>query len=400
MHSLKNTFVAVVLLGVSYFVYNGITNPASDPANEEAGMGLELEIPDGDLVDANPISSGSNTLATENAPSQFNEFKAPPLHRPEQNLPAQPSHLDTPRTNDYAGSTSKNTTPLADNNNQFQPTNQLPQHQVNPEYPTQTPLNAVTQRGDMHQAAPTPSTMENRGDFRLAGHTSGESPNGEMYASTATTIDMAWPKIDQLVREQNFLDALRTLSPYYTAKNLPNDQRAKMLEWLDALAGKVIYSSEHNLFPSAYVIQANDTMQSIAQQWGVPAQLVYNVNQAKITNPLTLTPGNELKIIRGPFNATLDTTNQTLTLFLDNMYAGRFQATAMKQLGQGTYRVTSKIANGGPLGSFQVELTHTTTGSKCSLHAAENAQGSVGLSSNDAEDLFGILSNGSTVTIQ
>ena len=44
MHSLKNTFVAVVLLGVSYFVYDGITQP--DPKlNAEAGEGLDLEMP-------------------------------------------------------------------------------------------------------------------------------------------------------------------------------------------------------------------------------------------------------------------------------------------------------------------------------------------------------------------
>ena len=52
MHSLKNTFVAVVLLGVSYFVYNGITNPAADPESEEAGLGLNLEMPEGSLPEA------------------------------------------------------------------------------------------------------------------------------------------------------------------------------------------------------------------------------------------------------------------------------------------------------------------------------------------------------------
>jgi len=46
VHSLKNTFVAVVLLGVSYFVYDGITKP--EPLqNAEAGQGLNLEMPEG-----------------------------------------------------------------------------------------------------------------------------------------------------------------------------------------------------------------------------------------------------------------------------------------------------------------------------------------------------------------
>lgn len=405
MHSLKNTFVAVVLLGVSYFVYNGITNPVADPANEEAGMGIELEIPDGSLVDSPGTESAPpSTGFPQRGPSQQGAFKAPPLHQPDSNFPSQPARVAQPNPNGLAAAKLGSSAPITDNNNQFRPSNQPPQRNSAPESFAETPLTPVAQRGSMqpgsmHQANPTPSTFKNRNDFQLATHTSGSNSNSDMYTSTTASIETAWPEVDQLVREQNFRDALRTLSPFYRSNNLSDEQRRKMLEWLDALAGKVIYSSEHNLFPSAYVIQANDTMQSIAQQWGVPAQLVYNVNQAKISNPLTLTPGNELKVIKGPFNASLDTNRQTLTLFLNEMYAGRFQATAITRPDPGTYRVTSKVANGGGLGSFQVELTHTETGAKCNFHAAEFAQGSIGLSPNDAEDLFGILSTGSTVTI-
>lgn len=404
MHSLKNTFVAVVLLGVSYFVYNGITNPVAAPKSEEPGMGLDLELPEGDLT-GSMGEMATIPPANGSASRNLDGLKAPPLHQPSQSFQSQPSHFNTqPKTNnDFAANPANKqespAIPAFNSDNQFRVNTPVQQTPAAPDFNTQTPMGNVAQRDGGQNNAMNNGSGSRSGDFQLATHT-GPIDNRNSFTSTAATIDAVWPEIDQLIREQKFRDALRSLSRFYEAQDVSGAQRAKMLEWLDALAGKVIYSSEHNLVPSAYVIKSNDTMQSIAQQWGVPAQLVYNVNQAKINNPLTLIPGNELKIIQGPFSATLDTASRTLTLFLGDMYAGRFQATSLAQLEPGNYRVSSKVANGGQLGSFQVELTNVTTGTRCSLHAAQGAQGSIGLNANDAEDLFGILSNGSTVVIR
>lgn len=400
----------MVLLGVSYFVYNGITNPAG-PVNEEPGAGLDIELPEGDLTGSlGEMASTNGSLDDQHGGSNSRSlegFNAPPLHPPSQNFQARPPQFNPqPNNNDFAVNPAPNReAPAIPDfaNNQFRPDRPIPQNPApnngSGDFATQTPVSPVAQRGHAGQP-PANFGSETRGDnLKLATH-NGPIENREAFTSTATTIESVWPEIDQLIRQQKFRAALRSLSRFYNTQEMSGDQQAKMLEWLDALAGKVIYSSEHNLVPSAYVIQPNDTMQTIAQQWGIPAQLVYNVNQAKISNPLTLTPGNELKIIQGPFSATLDTQRQTLTLFLGDMYAGRFHPTSMAQLESGNYRVSSKVANGGSLGSFEVELTHMTTGTRCSLHSAEGRQGSIGLRADDAEDLFGILSQGSTVVIR
>lgn len=421
MHSLKNTFVAVVLLGVSYFVYQGITNPAVPIDEGQAGMGLDLEIPETDLSntlgDGGPASAPNSMdrLGLSPNPGQRTQNRSQPQAPPLMASPnrgnaisQQPSHFDSAQ-----GSGSRTSSDFQPRNTQPPAGSQPKSFDVNgsfarnlngtspprqaSKFETQTPMNPVNPQSFQPQPnrnAP-PAT---EGQFAAPRKNVIVKPREE-FASTAD-IEMAWPKVNQFVDEGNFRRALGTLTRFYESDNLSPTQHGKMLEWLDALAGKVIYSSEHNLFPNAYVIQPNDTMQSLANQWSVPAQLIYNVNQSKISNPLTLTPGNELKVIKGPFNANLQLSEQTLTLFLDNMYAGRFKTQASATIRPGEYRVSTKVASGGPLGRFQVELVNRATGETCSLHSAEGNAGSIGLSSNDAEDLFGILSVGSSVNIK
>jgi LysM repeat protein len=429
VHSLKNTFVAVVLLGVSYFVYNGLTNPNAVSDESEPGMGLQIEMPEGGLTDTigQVVSNAKEKVGqtVQDFSQSIGDLRLPPLKsapvqqtdlsdfsqnlQPQRNIQPrqdlrtqdfnpQPSHFNDSRAlaqnNDqsFRGSSTQNAapqTPLTDNANQFQAS---PSRQTE----TETQLSPIARRNDVQQAN-SPNTVAPRNDFRLAGHTD-EAKN--TFTSTTATLEMAWPKVDSFVNNQQYREALSELSQFYGSPNLPNTDRTKLLEWLDALAGKVIYSSEHNLTPNAYVIQANDTMQSIADRWGVPAQLVYNVNQAKISNPLTLSPGNELKVIKGPFRGDLDLQSQTLTLFLGDLYAGRFAVNSSNPPAAGQYRVGSKVANGGSLGEFEVQLTHTATGAQCGFHATSNGQGSIGLAKGDAQDLFGILSQGSTVTIK
>ncbi len=94
---------------------------------------------------------------------------------------------------------------------------------------------------------------------------------------------------------------------------------------LDALAGKVIYSDEHHLVPRPYVVGANESLVDIAGKWHVPAQLIYNVHQKALANPITdIQPGTQLKMIPGPFHAEVDLQSKVMTMFLGDLYAGRF----------------------------------------------------------------------------
>ncbi|MGI9516583.1 MAG: L,D-transpeptidase family protein, partial [Pirellulaceae bacterium] len=188
---------------------------------------------------------------------------------------------------------------------------------------------------------------------------------------------------------------------------------------LDLLAGKVIYSTEHHLQTRPYVVSGSDTLESLAAQWQVPAQLIYNVNSSKIGDPANLVPGTELKVIQGPFNAVVNIDRQELTLFLSGMYAGRFPVDLGEDGGgveHGQFVVQQKqsgkeytdpagqtIAAGAgnnPYGRFWIELNENL-----GIHESNpqngpgDRRGSIRLGSRDAQDVFGILSHGSQVTI-
>ena len=445
MHSLKNTFVAVVLLGVSYFVYDGITQ-TDTPQNAAPGEGLNLEMPEGfepltaiankakekvaEVV--KPISNKLGELKaprledfsdgfassrlgsqpTTQPPTQPPLFKSQPAVAPQPKLPplALPK-LAGPANNIAANDTNQ----FKANSNDFAqriPTAPVPS--TSSQFNAKTDLAPVAPRSFPNQQAFLPTLPYAPNEVRLTGaeddSTGGVSGSfistqPEQPASpsrpvvSAAQLNSAWPKVDELIRQGRYRNALETLSPFYDANDLSGADSTKLLEWLDGLAGRVIYSSEHNLTQNAYIIQPNDTLQSIAAKWNVPAQLIYNINKAKIANPLTLMPGNELKVVHGPFHARVDSSSNTLTLFIDNMYAGRFSA-KVSSAKPGTYEVRSKSASGNPLGAFLLSLANPTTGATTGLHASSGPQDLIGLNAPDAEDLFGILSVGSKVTIE
>ena len=444
VHSLKNTFVAVVLLGVSYFVYDGITKP-DQPLNAAPGEGIDLEIPDveqlaemaketganygakiGDLI--RPISEKVSELKVPNLgdfsdrPSSFNPrsnlsggqttppptrnrgFKAPPLTA--STTPTAPPRVQPKLT--------APSFPTPNTGNQFRPRADFqsnpttsapiprPETKSNPDFIAQSELTAVAPRAFPAEQAFLPTSPYNpENEIQQTGNFVATQPAPAATAPVMTPADLnsAWPKVDELVKQGRYRSALETLSPFYNLNGISDAESANLLEWLDGLAGKVIYSSEHNLARIAYVVQPNDSLQSIAEQWNVPPQLIYNINQEKIANPLTLMPGNELKVVQGPFHAQLDTRSNTLTLFLNNMYAGRFSA-KVGTAKPGNYQVRSKTASGDPLGSFLLSLSDPSTGNRSSMHTSSGLQDSIGLSASDAEDLFGILSVGSEVTIK
>ena len=70
------------------------------------------------------------------------------------------------------------------------------------------------------------------------------------------------------------------MTPHYSNADLPADQRETVLSWLDALAGKVIYSREH-LLASAHQVRKGETLYDVAHQYNVEYRLLQNINIAK-----------------------------------------------------------------------------------------------------------------------
>jgi lipoprotein-anchoring transpeptidase ErfK/SrfK len=218
------------------------------------------------------------------------------------------------------------------------------------------------------------------------------------------------------VEDSQWYDALWTLSLFCNSPDLTPQQQQQLLDWLDPLAAKVIYSTEHLIEPG-YTVQRGDTFPEIAARYDVPWQLLANING--VQNPNLLTGGTILKVVRGPFRAEVNLSRNELTLFAGKLYAGRFPITIGNDPAPkpGEYAVVAKqpgrtyyAGNGrtipvddpsNPYGKVWIDLGHDL-----SIHGSPQAgaladgQGCISLSPLDANDVFAILSQGSTVAIR
>lgn len=229
----------------------------------------------------------------------------------------------------------------------------------------------------------------------------------------------AWRTADQNLEDGRYRQALAGLSVFYGSADLSADEQQKLLDVLDPLAAKVIYSTEH-LLEMPYEVLRKEDLYGIAEKYKVPWLLLANING--IENPEIVLPGSRLKVLRGPFRAEMKLRGPEqgeLTLFLGDMYAGRFPATvgADRPVRPGQYEVTDKrewpayFSPSGqsypsrhpqnPYGRWWLEL-----GNELSIHSSPSAAGgqrglgSISLSPGDAGDIYGILSVGSRVEVR
>ena len=220
---------------------------------------------------------------------------------------------------------------------------------------------------------------------------------------------------DQQYADDKRQDALATLSLFYNTPHLSGEQRSELLSRLDPLAREVIYSKRH-LLEQPHRVGQNETLVEIAAGYEVPWQLLANINE--IDDPVTVLPGTELKVVRGPFRAEVNLASNELTLFLGDLYAGRFPvgigSDPMPKPGTFTIqdKQTSKTyynAAGSPVSPASPENPYGEVwmdlGSQLSIHGSPSTtkpttKGCISLAADYADDLYGILSQGSSVTIR
>ena len=121
--------------------------------------------------------------------------------------------------------------------------------------------------------------------------------------------------------DRDYAQALFTLSLCYGDPSLTSQQQDRVLPLLDQLAGTVIYSREHHLL-QPHTTQPGETLAHIASRYSVPPEFLARVNGLPLN--AVLPPGQNLKVVQGPFRGQLDLTRRELTLFLNRHYAGRF----------------------------------------------------------------------------
>ena len=233
-----------------------------------------------------------------------------------------------------------------------------------------------------------------------------------------TSIASVWTEVDRLVAADEYRKALGLLSKNYGKKGLTGPQQQKLQGWLDALAGKVIYSTEHHFVNRPYVVRNGDTLESISSQLKIPSEVIYNINRAQFAGRNEVAPGMELKVVNGPFHAEVDLDAKMMTLFIKNLYAGRFPVAVgiSGNPDQGNFDVKVKSPNGftwrdatgkeypaGSPGNGYGPYWIGLSGSLCIHAVAEGTphghRGCIGLSEDDAKDVFGILSRDSKLSI-
>jgi hypothetical protein len=236
-------------------------------------------------------------------------------------------------------------------------------------------------------------------------------------------FEEVWQSAHSKLAAGQIADALFTLTIWYNDPSLSIADRDRLIPLLDQLAGTVIYSREHHL-AAPFVARGGETLESIAKQYNVPAEFLSRVNG--IPTATSLSPGQTLKVVPGPFRAELDLGRRQLTLFLNHYYAGRFsvgvgrdlpavieQMEVVEKTGAKAFRdpqTNHEIAAGAPdnpYGSHWIGLRdpNQPTNTLLGIHAwgsnvdAADTRGCISVDGDDADDLKAILSLGSTIRV-
>jgi lipoprotein-anchoring transpeptidase ErfK/SrfK len=221
-------------------------------------------------------------------------------------------------------------------------------------------------------------------------------------------------KIDQYLQNSDLLRAHRELSKIYWSK--PHWRKA-IKERLEKTANAIYFDSEPQ-FLQPYTVKANDQFAVFAKRYNVPWQYLAKLNHV---DPKAIRPGQQLKVIKGPFAAIIELNGFLLTVHAYGYYVrsypigiGKDGATPL-----GKFTVLKKVENpqytgpngqvieGGtpsnPLGDRWLDLgksygIHGTIDPN-SIGKAES-RGCIRLRNQDVEEVYDMLAVGSEVTIR
>lgn len=391
MNTIKNVVVVVLLLGVLYGAYVVLNRPSKPLPPGAAQAQKQLEPPTADLgVGASPGESFAPGAPVEG------DLAAPPAPPA---MPAQPPSagaFDAPRSpsgshDHHAGDRFAAHGP---------PRAAHPEHQ--PPARNQ-PAGGLKAGGD--------------GSFNTPAKSSDVTPR-EGLRLVEKDFSREWAAAQKKIRDGKLDEGLRILSAVYTdpKMKLSNLERRKLVAMLDQLAGSVVYSSDYHYLP-AHVVGERETLYDIARRYQAPWRVLQNIN--RVADPNQLRPDSRLKVVKGPFHALVDLERSELTLLVDGRYAGRFPITSGRspQPVAGEYRVKEKrpgrdfyaghdvvpaAGPGNPYGLVWIGLDDGLSlhGSPRNARPADTERGCMSLSPRDAEDVYSILSEGSSVTIR
>lgn len=226
----------------------------------------------------------------------------------------------------------------------------------------------------------------------------------------------------QQLRAGDLPMALLTLSFWYDHPKLTAAEEDQLNKLLDQLAGTVIYSRQ-SFIEAPHRVSQYERLEDIAKKWEITPRLLAKINA--IDADSRPEQGAELKVVRGPFNATVNVGKQTLTLMVGGRYAGRFPLRTSSNFNpagrqyfvqiktanppaarfnnsRDTIPITRRIelASGASAGTASGEVVQIIGGDDPSLLQSPEYANAILLGSNDADDVFDILTEQSRVTIE
>jgi LysM repeat protein len=393
---LKPMLLMVVLGGIGYGVYTVLNKgPAPEPPPGIAKdwskpLDISLGTPANQAAGAPPASpwnSGGSVPPPMNSTPPFNpQNSAGPPATPPNPAPPTSTLPSAPPTDPFAAKSL--------------PASPAPDTTAPPSNPSPPPTSLGTSAGAL-PAVPTAGT--------------GADMSGTASAAPAATggkLEAVMATVRPMLDDGRLVEALRTLTRWYESPQLTADESQKLNDLLARLAGTVVYSRKHLLEP-AYEVRAGDRLETIAEQYKVPARLLAKING--IDDPNRLVPGEKLKVLRGPFMALVEVDRRQVTLLVEDCYAGRFKLTAVGHDANGLtgdFEVKEKLidptnptASEAAVNAIQLPQHHWVGFGEhmgmlgVSATAAENPRG-LSLESRDAEDAYDILSVGSRIMVR
>lgn len=448
MSSIRPLITITLIVAAGVYFFNKI-NQGHAPLPAEADVSLEqapaFEVPP--LAgDAAPAATASTPLLAVQPPTTLTaEVPAP------QSLPTESAELPPiPELPPVAATGAVASAPVAE---ATAPSVPLPANIPVAQYPgdvsasapvaeqmtppapiTSLPLAQNTDQASLPEfaesAAPPPLATVVSGDDRYG------APAGPETTTTATpailpesnpapappTFAASWPEIQGALERQELVAAHVMLSRWYGNPTLTPAETQQLEALLGQLAGTIVYSTEHRLEPP-YTVKPGDTLQTIAQQYEVPWQLLAKING--VADPNGLQAGQQLKVVHGPFAAVVELDKRQLTLMLDGRYAGRFPASIEQgtTVSEGQWVLDQKLVQPRTQDSTVVSASYASptldhvlvlrnespaaggatiaiTGGPSTPSGPKVEVPKIQLSPRDVEEVADILSVGSTVTIR
>lgn len=375
MRTLKTAFVVLGLVAVLYGAYVVINKPQSLPTSLAALLGGAKEKPSEERPDGVKI--------TEPEPP-------PPVH-PAPEFIRDPAVFPAVNHNPVTDpATPQMRWPVPGGNAQPSVPSAAPMGSLE-----QPPVVAPSASGSIYGGQADPSTQVIRvPSDSIAPAPAPSADPRRSPALVAAAFQQAWQKAQEHLSRGQLGEALRTLTPFYNNPVLHPEDRKKLTDLLDGLAGTVIYSKQHHFLEMPCKVRPKEQLPEIAERYKLPWELVAKING--IADPTILFPGEELKVLPGPFQAVVNLEAKEIVVTVGGCYAGRFPlgfGTETPRIGE--YNIVRKLRPGEPGNLTQGCVIDLGGGMTIyGDNGSGSARGAIAVSSQDAVDLYFILTEG------